>query len=474
MEPLFNIYNITNILLILLSLVIGLYCVYRMVKRKKKVLLSCLGMILSVIVMVLCIQALYRDYDLWFKIVRKPQFSYISDLSLSSKQCKEDFNEITQIVNDNYQEIANRKKIDLQKLNAEYTEKVSKVENAQQYGQILLQYFASLQNMHTYPFFSFYSSNLSLVTRNDSVWIASDRLDLRKKDLIIAIDGIATADYIKEQLKYTNGSTCRAREKLAALSVLSSYTDTCKCATILRGDSVFEVSIPLYKEEDKQEKAQKVTNDSTKVSPQDVRRKISSMLAKMLKRYGEISYIRIPHFSAGSVEYFCAQVDSAFQCPYLILNLQKNQGGVRGNVLDIASYLVSEPVTMGDITIKPDTSRCYQGKLFVLTDGFTSSGAEILTAILKGQPNVTVIGRRTGGDCGSMAYNFKTSHGIEFKLATEPPFLLPDGVTWSEGQGIAPDIEVEENLPWEEKNAFSIAIDLINQDKLKNDVSEFQ
>lgn len=440
----------------------------------KKILLSCLGVILSLVVITLCIQALYEYYDLWFKIVRKPRLSYISDLSLSSKQCKEDFNEVTQIVNDNYQEIANRKKIDLQKLNAEYTEKVSKVENAQQYGQILLQYFASLQNMHTYPFFSFYSSNLSLVTRNDSVWISKDRMNLRRKDLIIAIDGISTTNYIKEQLKYTNGSTYQARKKLAALSILSSHTDTCKQVTIMREDSVFEVSIPLHKEENEQEKSQRVAKDSTKISSQDMKQKVSLLLAKMLKRLGNIGYIRIPHFDNGSVDYFCSQIDSAFKSPYLILDLEKNRGGIRRNVLNIASHFVSGPITMGNIAIKPDTSRCYRGKLLILTDEFTSSGAEILTAILKTQSNVTTIGRRTGGDCGSMAFNFKTSHGIEFKLATEVPYLLPDGVTWSEGEGISPDIEVEENLPWEEKNSFSIAIDLINQDKLKNNAYEFK
>ena len=418
MDIFFNLYDITNIILTLLSVAAGLYCVYRIAKRKKRILLSCLGVVLSLVVMSLCIRKLYEHYDLWFKIVREPQLCYISELSLSPKQCREDFKEITQIVDDNYQEIAKRKKIDLQKLNAEYTEKVSKVENAQQYGRILLQYFASLENMHTYPFFSFYSSNFSLVTRNDSVWIARDRRNLRKKDLIVAIDGIATADYVKEKLKYTFGSTYQTKKILAAVGVLSSYVDTCKQVTILRGDSVFETSIPLYKkEEDWLEISQKVAKDSTKVSSQGMNQQASLLLAKALKRLDNIGYIRIPHFAAGSVEYFCMQVDSAFKCPYLILNLQKNQGGVRRNVLDIASYLVSEPVTMGDMTIKPDTSRCYKGKLLVLTDEFTSSGGEILIALLKGQPNVTVIGRRTGGDCGSMAFNFKTSHGIEFKLA---------------------------------------------------------
>ena len=467
MNSFLNIYNITNIILTILSVAIGLYCVYRIVKRKKKVLLSCLGVILSLVVMALCIRKFYEYYDLWFKIVRKPQLSYISELSLSPMQCKEDFNEITQIVNDNYQEIAHRKKIDLQKLNAEYAEKVSKVENAQQYGQILLQYFANLENMHTYPFFAFYSSNYSLVTRNDSVWIARDRMNLRKKDLIIAIDGIATADYIKEKLECTYGSTFQTRKTLAAIGVLSSYVDTCKQVTILRGDSVFETSIPLYKnEENWLEISQKGAKDSIKVSSQDMKQKVSVLLAKALKRLDNIGYIRIPHFFSGSVEYFYSQVDSTFKCPYLILNLQNNQGGVRRNVLNIASYLVTEPVTMGDMIIKSDTSRCYRGKLLVLTDEFTSSGGEILAAILKGQPNVTVIGRRTGGDCGSMAFNFKTSHGIEFKLATEIPYLLPDGTTWSEGEGIAPDIQVEERLPWEDKkDAFQIALELIEHNK---------
>ena len=471
MEILFNIYNIINIILILLSVVVSLYCAYRIVTKKKRILLSCLGVILSLVVMTLCIRKLYGYYDLWFKIVRVPQLSYISELSLSPKQCREDFKEITQIVDDNYQEIANRKKIDLQKLNAEYTKKVSKVENAQQYGQVLLRYFASLKNMHTYPFFSFYSSNLSLVTRNDSVWIARDRKNLRQKDLIVAIDGIATADYMKEKLKYTFGSTYQTRKRLAAVGVLSSYADTCKRVTILRGDSVFETVIPLYKkEEDWLEISQRGAKDSTKVSSQSImNQQVSLLLAKALKRLDNIGYIRMPHFFAGSVEYFCIQADSAFNCPYLILNLQKNQGGVRRNVLHIASYLVSEPVTMGDMTIEPNASRCYRGKLFVLADEFTSSGAEILTALLKGQPNVTVIGRRTGGDCGSMAFNFRTSHGIEFKLATEVPYLLPDGITWSEGEGISPDIEVTGTLPWEDKkDAFKTALDWIGKDKSKN------
>lgn len=101
--------------------------------------------------------------------------------------------------------------------------------------------------------------------------------------------------------------------------------------------------------------------------------------------------------------------------------------------------------------------------------------AESLTAILKEQSNAVVIGQCTAGDCGSRGCNFKTSHGIEFKLATQPPYLLPDGETWSEGQGVAPDIEVEKCLPWErKKKASGAAIELIRQDKLKNSAYELK
>lgn len=302
-------------------------------------------------------------------------------------------------------------------------------------------------------------------------------VDLQRKDLIIAIDGMPTADYIKKEMRITPASTDVARKKTAAINIFASYTDTCKRVTVQRSDSVFDVLLPLFKEEEMIAALKKQANatDSSRIYLlSSIAPKISSLLAKTLKKYDNIGYIRIWDFGPGSVEDFCRQMKGEFKCPCLILNLQGNLGGIKGNVMDIAPYLISKPITIGNAIVKSDTAKCYKGKLFVLTDGLTSSGAESLVAILKEQPNVIVIGHRTAGDCGSTAFNFKTSHGIEFKLATEPPFLLPDGVTWSEGQGIAPDIEAEENLPWEEKNAFSIAIDLINQDKLKNNDYEFK
>lgn len=93
------------------------------------------------------------------------------------------------------------------------------------------------------------------------------------------------------------------------------------------------------------------------------------------------------------------------------------------NMMNVASCLILKTITIGGITIKSDAAKCYKGKLFVLTDDLTSSGAESLTAILKEQSNAVVIGQCTAGDCGSRGCNFKTSHGIVF-ITIEQPKLI--------------------------------------------------
>lgn len=472
MNVFFNIYNITNILLILLSVVIGLYCVYRIVKRKKKVLLSCLGMIFSLVVMILCIRALYKDYDLWFKIVREPHSCYLSDLKLSKQQCMDDFESIVKIVNENYKDIADYKGIDLQKLNVAYKEKVAEAENAQQYGVILLEYFASLKNNHTYPYFEEYMAAVSLATRNDSVLVTScwDRnINLQKKDLIVTINGLPTADYISQKKGLVCASSDIYRQKYAALSALTSYTDTCIHLQIRRNEAVLDVAVPLYKEDVLIEKLS-FQKDSVRMSPQQVKDKVASIKTKFFKALDDIGYIQIKDFEPGCVQRFCQQMDSVKNCPHLILDLRNNGGGIQGLMTEIASHLLQKSVTIGDITIKGDGDKCYKGNIYVLVNTFTGSASEILLACLKEQSNVTIIGQPTGGDCGFVkGLNFKSRYNIEFKLATHVPPLLPDG-TPSEGKGIVPDIIVEENLPWEKKEtSLIVALNLIKQDKTKND-----
>ena len=145
MNAFLNTENMINFVLILLSLSVSAWCIYRCYYT---------GIALSVLVIALCIQGSYKIFhycDLYNKIVRPTKSYYLNELSLSPEECKEDFEEITDIVQENYATLVHHKQIDLAKLNEAYKEEVSGVKDAEQYGLLLLQYFSALKNMHTHP-----------------------------------------------------------------------------------------------------------------------------------------------------------------------------------------------------------------------------------------------------------------------------------------------------------------------------------
>lgn len=481
METFFNSNSIICIVLIIFSLPACIWCLYQYFTVEKKEWVYLLEVVVVFLIIGLCAKNLESNYQfayLYDKLLRPTKSYYLNELNLSPEECREDFEEIAEIVLDNYSPMARHKGIDLKKMNAKYRKEVETVENVQQYGLLLLHYFSELRNMHSHPLFSQYLSDISLVGRNDSVWISRNynkQVNLKERDLVLAINGVATEDYIQEQMNYISASTDWAKRKYALRNdVLSSYTDTCKLLMIQRGDSVLEVLVPLHRIEEAENKhsvnEKTVRADSLQTRSQDFDDAWYLLVSKLCKLEGNIGYIRIPDFKLGSVERFKKQVNKEFEYPYLILDLKGNLGGRKDYVMNVASYLITHSVNMGDISVKSDTARCYKGKLFVLIDGYTSSGGEFLAAMLKGQPNVVLLGQRTGGDCGNLCYYFKTTHGIEFRLETQAPFLLPDGVTWSEGEGITPDVTVEEYLPWEDgKGSLAVALELIKKDELRGD-----
>ena len=126
----------------------------------------------AVITIVLCMRAIkanYDYYDKWNKILRIPRICYITDIYLSKKEMQEDFKEITEIVDKNYKQIGSHKAIRIDSLNDVFRKRVEKIENGKQYGMLLLEYFASLKNAHTFPYFLNRSANITLATRNDSI-----------------------------------------------------------------------------------------------------------------------------------------------------------------------------------------------------------------------------------------------------------------------------------------------------------------
>lgn len=146
MNTFLNTGNIINFVLILLSLSVSAWCIYRCKRGSKRRKPYFAGTALSVMVIALCIRGSYKIFhycDLYNKIVRPTKSYYLNELTLSPEECREDFEEIMDIVQENYASLAHHKHIDLTKLNEAYKEEVSKVKDAEQYGLLLLQYFSA-------------------------------------------------------------------------------------------------------------------------------------------------------------------------------------------------------------------------------------------------------------------------------------------------------------------------------------------
>lgn len=473
---LYTLQNLAYFLLSLFSLgIISIFLFLYLRQRSKLRRWHWLFSIMAIFVLVWCARTLYVNYilyDLYNKIVRPPQSCYVEDLRLTPQECAEDFKEITGIVSRYYKPLAHQKGIDLEQLHATYREKVDHVHNAREYALLLTCYFASLENGHTHPFFHDYRPELKVKMRSDSLYVIANmnkKVSLKPKDVIVAVRGIPTAQCIEQQMSRVSASMNISRRQKAAMQVLRSYTDSCLSVTVCREDSLFTVELPLYDKEERRERLNSLIEEDSigfayrrEMALTDTPQSLATVL-----REDSIGFIKIEHFQNGSVERFRQDYQACRHLPYLILDLEDNGGGWHENWVAVATCLIGRDVTLKNISIRCDSALHYTGKIFVMMNTFTASAAECLVACLKGQSNVTVIGQRSAGDCGSWAYNFRTSHGLEFKLGTQPPFLLPDGKTLSEGVGITPDIETKESLPWEKEESLAQALALIWRDRLK-------
>lgn len=116
--------------MILLSVAASGWCIFRLKKGGKRRKLYYAGIVLSLLMIVLCIRGSYHIFqycDFYNKILRPTSSFYLDELSLSPEECREDFDEITDIVQGNYAPIARHKGIDLKELNKKYKEEMKAV-----------------------------------------------------------------------------------------------------------------------------------------------------------------------------------------------------------------------------------------------------------------------------------------------------------------------------------------------------------
>jgi hypothetical protein len=133
----------------------------------------------------------------------------------------------------------------------------------------------------------------------------------------------------------------------------------------------------------------------------------------------------------------------------LILDIRGNGGGIVDNAVKMAGRFVSSKLYVGynkvltspgiwseplEQYINPE-GYSYQKPMVLLTDKGTFSAANLITAYLRDQPNVTTLGDSTGGG-GALPFDNELPNGWHFRISEVPFFMTDD---FSIEEGIAPE-----------------------------------
>jgi carboxyl-terminal processing protease len=192
---------------------------------------------------------------------------------------------------------------------------------------------------------------------------------------------------------------------------------------------------------------------------------LSSVGLEMME---EIAYIDITHFSGRTDEELEPLVDRvlAENAQGVVLDLRSNPGGVLDTVIEVASYFLEEGVVVRVVDNR-GAETVYEVKqkenvidapMVVLTDNFSASGSEVLAGALQDYGRAVVAGQQTFGKGSvNVLRQLQDGSGIYLTIAR---WLTPDGRR-IEGEGIAPDIELE----LEGEEAIQWAIDYLRENR---------
>lgn len=162
---------------------------------------------------------------------------------------------------------------------------------------------------------------------------------------------------------------------------------------------------------------------------------------------GDIGYLHLRAMGTGNIAEWARGFYPVFNRSGLILDVRHNRGG------NIDSWIIEKLLrkawaAWSDRVGKPTTTNmqyAFRGHLIVLCDAWTASDGEALLEGIRRLDLAPIMGIRTwGGGIWLTSSNRLVDGGIA--TAAEFGLFGPDGVWVVEGDGITPDIEVD-NLP---------------------------
>jgi len=165
---------------------------------------------------------------------------------------------------------------------------------------------------------------------------------------------------------------------------------------------------------------------------------------------GGAIYLRFTEFQQGTYEWLDDQVAGNRSAPAIIIDLRHNGGGKFEVVQQCFKPFFSEPTVFGDVrnrdgkistTLKvPGSGKgAYRGRVFVLIDEASASGAEVFAAGLQESGRAIVIGRQSMGAVLN-AKEYKLPNGFTVDIP-HSEYRTVRGVRL-EGRGVIPDEQV--------------------------------
>jgi tricorn protease len=158
---------------------------------------------------------------------------------------------------------------------------------------------------------------------------------------------------------------------------------------------------------------------------------------------GKIAYLHLRAMGPGDLAQFVRDFYAAIDRNALIIDVRSNRGG------NIDSFIVEKLLRRSWAFWQPvnrqpywNMQQSFRGHLVLLADQFTYSDGETLTAAVKALKLGTVIGRRTAGAGVWLSGRNALVDGGTVRAAEFGAFT-PAGQLMIEGQGVEPDIVVE-------------------------------
>lgn len=417
--------------------------------RILKKVLKVTGIVIVVLAICVCGIFIYGKY--FHNQEPEVESFYLSELPLNASQFEADFEEIHQIVLENYS-LYPSKHLNMDSLHQVFAARARQAKTPTDYGLAIQEYISALQCGHALTYFKMYTAGQSPTFIEDSLYVnkPNDYLTqcgFKDKDRIIAINGLPYKEWINQNEKETEASTAAYRRLRTAHDVFRSFVDTLRDYTLLRGQDTLNITLLLKRGDYFPNKKKK------------------NVEAKILQ--DSIGYLAINTMMNPVLEDFKTAYPQIKDFPYLIIDIRQNGGGNSGNGRDICKYFIRKAqvhcVSKG--MMQPEAS-AYKGKIYLLTSTITFSAAESFAMDMRESGNVTLIGEPTGGDTGNSPHPFSTTHRICFQIPTREPDLSPKGFPM-EGVGIPPHHQVSQTIADfmnDEDTALKYTIGLITKE----------